>query len=286
MSELAAAQAHVRQVVTGSRTSFLSGMRILSKPRREAMFAIYAFCREVDDIADEPDSLENKRAGLEAWRRAIDRLYDADQPSGPITLALRQPIHAYDLPRAEFHAVIDGMAMDAEPPGPAPDWETLRLYCRRVAGAVGVLSIHAFGATDPAAWRLAETLGEALQLTNILRDIDEDAARGRIYLPAEALMAAGLPVDDAAALLQDARLDAACRAVVAVARADYAAVDRLLGQTDRRALRPALLMMGVYERTLDRLEARGWVPPRSGGRLGKWQKLHAALVQGLLRSPR
>ncbi|MDH3597052.1 MAG: squalene/phytoene synthase family protein, partial [Rhodospirillales bacterium] len=174
-----AATHHVHEVVRRSGTSFLWGMRVLPKARREAMFAIYAFCREVDDVADGPDAPAAKLASLEEWRAEIARLYDG-RPTRPTTRALAGPVAAYGLPREEFLAVIDGMEMDARAAVVAPSLEDFALYCRRVAGAVGMLSIHAFGAEEPHAREIAVALGEALQITNILRDLAEDAAEGQV----------------------------------------------------------------------------------------------------------
>lgn len=252
----AAARAHVQAVVNRSRTSFLAGMRVLPRPRREAMYAIYAFCREVDDIADEPGLLEAKLAALAQWRQEIERLYDG-RPTRPTAQALLGPVAAYRLPKAEFLAVIDGMEMDARGPIRAPDRATLTLYCRRVAGAVGQLSIRAFGAEGPAAERLAVALGEALQLTNILRDLAEDAADGRLYLPAEALQAAGIEGSDPAAALADPRLPAVLEQVAAWAEERFAESRALIRQLPRRTIRPAVLMQEVYWRILQRLKARG-----------------------------
>jgi len=279
--DTAAALEHVRSVVRASGTSFRYGMMILPKARRDAMYAVYAFCRTIDDVADEAGAPADKRAALAAWRDAVARLYRGEA-SDLVTRALLDPVRRYALPQEEFLAVIDGMETDIDGPTAAPTTDALRLYCRRVAGAVGLLSIRIFGAREPEALDLAVALGEAMQLTNILRDLDEDAARGRIYLPAEALAAAGIAARTPAAVLADPNLPAACAEVARRARADFAEVDRLARRCRRAGIRPALVMMGAYEMTLDRLEARGW-DRRDGGRLGKADKLRAAIGRGLLR---
>jgi len=189
--DLAASQEHVRTVVAGSGTSFYWGMRLLPPPKREAMFAIYAFCREVDDIADSDAPPDTKQGLLAGWRAEIEALY-AGRPSRPTSLALAVPIERFDLPRAEFDAMIDGMEMDATAALRAPPMAQLERYCRCVAGAVGVLSVHVFGARAPDRVAGAVALGEALQLTNILRDVAEDALRGRVYLPEEDLKRFGV----------------------------------------------------------------------------------------------
>jgi len=276
-----AANHHVHDVVRRSGTSFLWGMRVLPKARREAMFAIYTFCREVDDVADGSDDPEAKLARLEEWRAEIARLYEG-RPTRPTTRALAGPVADYDLPRDEFLAVIDGMEMDAREAMVAPGLADFALYCRRVAGAVGMLSIHAFGAQEPHAREIAVALGEALQITNILRDLAEDAARGRLYLPRELLEAHGITTRDPQAVLDHPGLAPASAELAARARARFQRTRELIGSCDPRPLKPCLLMMQVYERVLDRLEARGWHRPREPVRVSKAEKLWIALRYGLL----
>ena len=187
------ARRHASETVKRSGTSFAAGMRILSKPRRDAMYSIYAFCREVDDIADEGGTPEQKRAGLNAWRDEIERLYTG-APTTPTGLALLQPIRDFNLSKDEFILMIEGMEMDANGPVVAPSMETLLAYTRRVAGAVGMLSMPAFGAPEgEVADRFALSLGDALQLTNILRHVGDDAKIGRLNLPREILLKHGCP---------------------------------------------------------------------------------------------
>lgn len=271
---------HVADLVRRSGTSFYWAMRLLPSERRQAMYAIYAFCREVDDLADEPGSLDAKLAGLAAWRAEIDAL-DAGHASRPTTIALARAVRRFDLPRAELLAVIDGMEMDAREEMRAPDLAALRLYCRRVAGAVGLLSIRAFGASGPAATEFALVLGEALQLTNILRDLDEDAARRRLYLPRELLDRAGIAEREPSAVLAHPRLPRACALLAEQAADRFAEADRLRRRANDAALRPAVLMMKVYERTLARLRARGFGAPRTPVRLARGERLWIALRYSL-----
>ena len=275
------ARRHVHEVVSRSGSSFTWGMRMLPAARREAMYAIYAFCREVDDVADEGGTRDEKLAQLAAWRHEIEELF-AGRPSRPTTRALLGPVRDFALPKAEFLALIDGMEMDAREAMVAPSQEELTLYCRRVAGAVGMLSIQAFGAPEPAARELAVALGEGLQLTNILRDLDEDAAEGRLYLPREALEAAGIGSRVPAEVLADPALEQVCRGLAETAEARFRQSRALLRQCHRRALRPSILMMEVYRRILVRLRARGWRAPRRPVRLGGAEKLWVVLRHGLL----
>jgi phytoene synthase len=245
------------------------------------MYAIYAFCREVDDVADGDAPLATKLAELAGWRREIEALF-AGRPGRPTTLALADPIARFDLPAGEFQRMIDGMEMDAAGVMRAPPMAELVRYCRCVAGAVGLLSIRVFGAPGDDTRRGALALGEALQLTNILRDLAEDAARGRLYLPRELLGQHGVSSADPARVLRDPGLPEVCAALAARARARFADAERHFGRADRRALRPALVMMHVYRRTLDRLIARGWRQLEEPVRLARPERLWLALRYGLL----
>ena len=187
MTPLNAAQADldaVETIVRAAGTSFYRGMRVLPPDRRHAMYAIYAFCRMVDDIADEDGAFAAKLPRTGGLARARGGLYRG-QSDGPVTRVLVAAVQRFDLRRDDFLAVIDGMQMDAETTIVAPDLATLDLYCDRVAAAVGRLSVRAFGDASPEADQVAHALGRALQLTNILRDLREDAERGRLYLPRE-----------------------------------------------------------------------------------------------------
>jgi squalene synthase HpnD len=243
--------------VKAAGTSFYWAMRILPPPRRAAMFAIYAFCREVDDIADEAGTLAEKQAGLAAWRQEIDALYSG-RATNLISRALLPAIQAYKLRRQDFIAVIDGMEMDAIADIRAPSLSDLDLYCARVASAVGHLSVRAFGDDSPAADRVAESLGRALQFTNILRDIVEDAERGRLYLPRDLLEMHGIDSDDPATVLRHAALPAVCRDLARIAAGHYDAAAAALRHCSRRAMRPAAIMQAVYRATFDRLVAADW----------------------------
>src|SRR5438445_6942661 len=210
----------IRRRVEAAGTSFYWAMRLLPKHRRNGMYAVYAFCREVDDVADGEWPVEDKLAALAAWREEIDALY-AGHPRHLVACALSEPVLRYRLRRRDFLAVIDGMEMDAREEICAPDLATLDLYCARVASAVGHLSVHVFGDPSDAAHAVAESLGRALQLTNILRDLDEDAGRGRLYLPREILDRHGIRDTDPATALRHPALPAACREVAAIAEEHF-----------------------------------------------------------------
>ena len=266
--------AAVEAIVQSAGTSFYRGMRVLPPDRRSAMYAIYAFCRLVDDVADEPGAIEVKRAGLARWREAIAAVY-AGTGQDAVTRVLVAAVRAYQLRKDDFLAVVDGMQMDAETVIIAPDLATLDLYCDRVAAAVGRLSVRAFGDMSEAADAVAFSLGRALQLTNILRDIAEDAGRGRLYLPLEWLQEAGVPADPALALTAPG-LPAVCRRVAAEALRRFDLAREALARCDRRAMRPARLMGATYAALLAALEKRGWEALQQPVRLPKWQKLWIA----------
>jgi phytoene synthase len=175
------------EAATAANSSFYAAMRILPKRRRDAMFALYDFCRAVDDVADErgPSTSSERLAELARWRADVAVMFDGRPP--PRLEALDQARREFGLRQSDLDAVIDGMGMDAAEDIRAPDWATLDLYCDRVASAVGRLSVRIFGLAEEPGEALAHHLGRALQLTNILRDLDEDAAIGRLYLPCEAL---------------------------------------------------------------------------------------------------
>jgi squalene synthase HpnD len=273
--------AHAQRVTAKSGSSFYWGMRILPRARREAMYAIYAFCREVDDIADGPDSPERKMAELDQWRAEVGRVFGGD----PRTLtgrALFEPVRRFALAREELLSVIEGVAMDAREEMRAPSLAALRQYCARVAGAVGLLSIRAFGDASPRARDLALALGEALQLTNILRDLAEDAARGRLYLPRELLDKYGIGPRDPAAVLAHPALPDLCAELAAMARAKFAEAQDALADCDRRKLRPAVIMMTIYRRILDKLLVRGWRRLDQPIEVAKPEKVWIALRHGLL----
>jgi phytoene synthase len=268
----------VEAVVRAAGSNFHQGMAVLPPARRGAVHAIYAFCRMVDDIADDPAPLETRRPRLEEWRRRIAALYRGEA-SDALTRVLRQAIREYGLRQADFEAVIDGMEMDAEAIV-APDLAELDLYCDRVASAVGRLSVRAFGDASPAADQVAFHLGRALQLTNILRDIDEDAARGRLYLPREFLEQVGAPAEPLAALHHPG-LAEVCDRLAALARGHFREARLAMARCDRRAMKPARLMGAMYHAILNRLQRRGWRRTGQRVKVPKWQKLWIALRHGL-----
>ncbi len=271
-------RAHVAGIVEKSGTSFYWGMRLLSHAQRHAMYSIYAFCREVDDIADSFAPCAQRLEELAVWRQRIDRLH-AGRPDHPITRALLVPVGDYCLPQKEFMAVIDGMEMDARESMRWPGLDELDLYCRRVAGAVGVLSTHVFGETSQAGHEHAVALGHAFQLTNILRDIDQDARRDRLYLPREDLYACGVEDASPDEVLGDPALPAVCARLASRARESFNIADQLYQQCDPKKLRPARIMRVIYLKILDKLEQRGWDQRNQAVTIPGWRKAWLGLAE-------
>jgi squalene synthase HpnD len=261
-------------------SSFYAAMRILPADKRQAMFDIYGFCRAVDDIAD--DNLRDRQARhgeLQAWRADIDALYAGRPPQALEGLA--RTVKTYDLQRVDFLAVVDGMEMDVVADIQAPDWATLDLYCDRVACAVGRLSTRVFGLEPRAGDALAEHLGKALQLTNILRDLDEDCALGRLYLPREALEKAGIADTDPALALASPKLDAATRPVIDEAQRRFRLAKGVMDECPRVAVRAPRLMAAAYSQILIGLVRRGFAPPRERVRAPVARLLLAVARYGL-----
>ena len=272
-------QGAIEQKVSGS--SFYAGMRILPKAERSAMFAIYGFCRAVDDIVDEPgQEPAAQRAELDGWRTDIERLYAGEAPGRMAFLA--GDVRRFGLAKADFQAVIDGMQMDLDQDIRAPDAAMLDLYCDRVASAVGRLSVKVFGMDEAPGLALAHHLGRALQLTNILRDLDEDAGIGRLYLPREALDEAGIAGSDPDAVIADPHIDRACQTVAAQARAYYAKADAVMAQRPAGRLAAPRLMSAVYGRILDGMQAKGWAAPRERVKISKPALVWILISRGLL----
>ena len=256
---------------TASGSSFYAAMRILPRAQREAMFQIYTFCRYVDDIADSDGPREERLAALQQWRDDIEALYRGQPPERLRDTAVS--VKKFGLRREDFLAIIDGMEMDVPADIRAPDDATLDLYCDRVASAVGRLSVRVFGLPEQDGILLAHHLGRALQLTNILRDLDEDAAIGRLYLPQEGLLHAGITNFDIAAVLANPALPRVCMPLVKRAQTHFMTSDEIMKRNSRRVVRAPRIMSKYYRAILDLLEQRGFQPPREPVRLSKAAKI-------------
>lgn len=243
---------YCQQKTAASGSSFYYSFLFLKGARREAIMALYAFCREVDDVVDETSDPQIAARQLDWWRQELDRM-DAGEPQHPVTRALRPHLEHFQIPRKWLTAVIDGMAMDLGQHR-YHDFEGLKLYCHRAAGVVGCAAAQIFGATDPATTEYAARLGLAFQLTNIIRDVGEDARRDRIYLPLEDLERFGLTPADILSNRYSPAFVAMMQFQAERARQAYRDAYALLPATDRRAQRPGLMMAAIYSTLLQEIE--------------------------------
>ena len=267
--ETAAANADYETAASGS--SFYAAMRILPRAQRDAMLLIYSFCRQVDDIADSNGPREERMAALQQWRDDIDALYQGNPP--PRLKDYVASVKSFGLNREDFLAIVDGMEMDVPQDIRAPDMATLDLYCDRVASAVGRLSVRVFGLPEEDGILLAHHLGRALQLTNILRDVDEDAGLGRLYLPRELLLHAGITSSDPERVIAERNLPKVCLPLAERAKKHFEKADEIMKRNSRRAVRAPRIMSKYYHAILDLLVARGFATPREPVRVGKMQKI-------------
>jgi phytoene synthase len=270
----------VTRRVRQSGTSFYWAMRMMAPERRLAMYAVYAFCRDVDDIVDEPGETDEKRRRLALWRDDIALLYRGGRPDQPLARALARPIRTFALVKEDFIAVIDGCDMDTGAGVVRPDMATLDLYCDRVACAVGRLSVRIFGDFRDRSLDVANHQGRALQLTNILRDVKEDARIGRVYLPDELLTRHGITDTDPAAIANHPRIALVCRDLSVRARDHFTKTAEAMADCSHRSMRPAAVMMAMYREIFDRLEQRGWQPP-DRLKISKPRKIWCVLRYGL-----
>jgi len=270
-----AAAANPSYGTTASGSSFYAAMRILPREQREAMFQIYSFCRQVDDIADSEGPRPERLAALQQWRDDIEALYKGDPP--PRIRDYVASVQRFDLKQQDFLAIVDGMEMDVPQDMRAPDLATLDLYCDRVASAVGRLSVRVFGLGEADGILLAYHLGRALQLTNILRDLDEDAAIGRLYLPREALVEAGIMSTDPVKVISNPAVAKACALLVVRGRTHFENADEVMRRNPRRVVRAPRIMSKYYRAILERLVARGFAPPRPPVRLNKIARIAIVL---------
>lgn len=276
-----AAWAQVDRVVRASGTSFFWAMRFLPKHKRRAMFAVYAFCREVDDIADEPAPLAQKRQQLSQWRVEIEGVATCQPVANPIAQALAEVFEPFGFDKADLIAVIDGMEMDAQETIALETWEDVMLYCDRVACAVGRLCCCIFGLDKKTGRALAENLGLALQLTNILRDVGEDAERARVYLPQAWLREAGVHTDTPQSVLEDPHLPKVLEEIAGRADAYFEQAAVILNGCNRSHVKPAIMMREVYVRVFRRLQARGWHRLSHRVSLSKPHKMLIAIRYGV-----
>lgn len=275
---MSAAAPDAVEITRASKSNLALAFVALPKERRGDISTFYAFCRIVDDIADEPGDPVVKQAGLDSWKRAVAEKFEGEPA---LAEAVRSVIAKYSLPVAHFREVIAGVEMDLQGAAYAT-WEDLRLYCHRVASVVGLISIEIFGCKDARSREYAEHLGLALQLTNIIRDVGQDLANeGRIYLPAEDLARFGITAEDLAAKRRDERFLALMDFEAARAREFFEKARRALPPPDRRALVAAEIMAAIYSRLLDKMQRDRFHVFDRRYALPKWQKIAVILRKSI-----
>ncbi len=238
-----------------SGSSFTSSFRFLPKDKREAMTVLYAYCREIDDVVDECSDAHVARTTLNWWRNEVAAVY-AGKPTHPVCQALVPVVQQFRLPQEHLQEIIDGMEMDLDQPRYA-DFKSLQLYCYRVASVVGLLSAEIFGYTDRATLKYAHDLGIAFQLTNIIRDVGEDARRNRIYLPMDEMQQFGVTAADILQTRETDNFQKLMAFQIERARRYYRQAFEHLPSTDRKAQRAGLIMAEVYQAVLNEVERSG-----------------------------
>lgn len=247
---------YCRQKAAESRSSFLSGFRFLPSEKRDAMTVLYAFCRELDDAVDDCSDANVAQITLNWWRGDLSKVFSNQKPDHPVNLALQTVAHTFSLPQDELEELIDGMQMDLQQ-ARYQNFDELRVYCRRAAGVVGCLIARILGFNNPQTLAYADKLGLALQLTNIIRDVGEDARKGRIYLPMSELQKFDVP---AAVILQAApneNFQKLMNFQIARAKSVYQEAVALLPAADKKAQKAGLIMGAIYYALLNEIERDG-----------------------------
>jgi 15-cis-phytoene synthase len=247
---------YCQQKAAASGSSFYYSFLFLPPERRRAITALYAFCREVDDVVDEASDPQVAAAKLAWWRAELAQLF-AGNPQHPVTRALAPFLEKFSLSGERLGEIIDGMEMDLRQ-SRYLDWPALEAYCHRVAGVVGLLAAGIFGYREPRTLEYARKLGIAFQLTNIIRDVGEDARKNRVYLPIADLQRFGVPASDILQAKDTPAFHELMRFEAARARAYYAEAMADLPAADRRAQRPGLMMAAIYRALLEEIEGDGF----------------------------
>ena len=247
---------YCRQKAAESHSSFLSGFRFLSVEKRNAITVLYAFCRELDDVVDGCTDPNVAQITLNWWRSDLEKVFNNEIPEHPVHQALKDIRASFDLPKNEFEALIDGMQMDLEQ-ARYGSFDELKLYCHRVAGVVGRLIARILGFSNPQTLEYADKMGLALQLTNIIRDVGEDARQGRIYLPIEEMQKFDVPAN---VIMQCKPTDNFAKLMqfqVDRARETYREAMLLLPAADKKSQKVGLIMAAIYYALLNEIDRDG-----------------------------
>jgi len=269
---------NINRIVKKSGSSFFWSMRLLPRAKREAMYTIYAFCRHIDDIVDGDLPVKEKQELINAWREEIDNIYDKKVPATEIGRKIYKNCMRFKLPKEEFLKLIDSISMDLPKPLQAPKLEDFLKYCRGVAGVPGNLSLRIFGCNDEnLIEELATSLGNALQITNILRDVKEDAQANRLYIPKEYLKKAAITSKKPNEVLVNKNLSIAREEFAKMAAEDYAKANQIIPFLDKETARPVRAITAIYKKYFDIMQNRGWEVVSPKPRISRFSKLSLAL---------
>jgi len=268
---------NIDYIVKKSGSSFFWSMRLLPKPKREAMYTIYAFCSHIDNIIDGSMSIKEKQELLKSWREEIDNIYNK-VPTTEIGRRIYKNCMRFHLPKEEFLKLIDSISMDIPQPLQAPKMDDFLKYCRGVAGVPGNLSLRIFGCQDENIIEtLATSLGNALQITNILRDVKEDAKSNRLYIPREYLIKADISSKDPNEVIVDKNLSIAREELAKMAAEDYAKAGQIISFLDKKTARPVRAITAIYKKYFDIMQNRGWEIISPKPQISKFNKFSLAL---------
>ena len=250
---------NIKQIVKRSGSSFFWGISLLPRAQRNAMYTLYAFFRHIDDVVDGNLEMAEKLEILKAWREEIDNIFDKKTPITDIGRRIYKNCMRFKLPKEEFIRLLDSMSMDLPEPMRAPSLDDLYKYCAGVAGVPGNLSLRVFGCQDENLIKeLSLSLGTALQLTNILRDIKEDALAGRVYIPKEFLAKAGIFSNNPETVIIDKNLAIAREELARIAAENFNKAQLLIEKLDKKVKRPVNVIACLYKKYFDLMQKRGW----------------------------
>lgn len=266
------------KIKNGSGRTVFWGMQFLPKAKREALYTLLAFVRHLEDVVESPVALAEKQEILSMWREEMDNIFERRVPATDIGRRIYKNCMRFKLPKAEFLNLVDSISANIDNPLKAPTLKQLSGYCRGVGGMTGSLSLRVFGCTDEQTIReLSTSLGLAVQITNILLNVKEDAQNGRLYIPQELLEKAGISATDPKSVVVDKNLAAARRELARIASENYRKVYEILEKQEKTTARPIRLITDLYRKYFDIMEKRGWEIISPKPRVSKWCKLRILL---------